>query len=129
MAGENYGGTIYTSTNSGADWIPADVPAANWRSAAFSADGNNLVAVSFQGVVYTLRSFSTPQLSIARPGGNVTLSWLIQSKRYEVQENSDLTTTNWMTLTNTPTLNLSNLNDEVVLSPSNSSGFFRLMSQ
>jgi hypothetical protein len=34
-----------------------------------------------------------------------------------------------VTLTNTPALNLTNLNNELTLSPSNSSGFFRLISQ
>jgi hypothetical protein len=39
----------------------------------------------------------------------------------------DLTTTNWITLTNVPVLNLSNLQHEVILSPTGSSGYYRLV--
>jgi hypothetical protein len=46
-----------------------------------------------------------------------------------LQQNLDLTTTDWVTLTNTPMLNFTNLDDEVTLSPTNSSGFYRLVSQ
>jgi len=43
-----------------------------------------------------------------------------------LQQNLDLTTTNWTDVTNPPALNLTSLQDEVVLSPTNSSGFYRL---
>jgi hypothetical protein len=46
-----------------------------------------------------------------------------------LQQNLDLTTTNWVTLINTPALNLTNLHDEVTLSPTNRSGFYRLIAQ
>jgi hypothetical protein len=48
---------------------------------------------------------------------------------FTLQQNSDLVTPNWMTLTNMPTLNLTNLQDEVTFSPTNSSSFFRLIAQ
>lgn len=38
------GGSIYTSSNSGADWVPRGTPQ-NWQSVASSADGTKLVAV------------------------------------------------------------------------------------
>ena len=36
---------------------------------------------------------------------------------------------NWVTLTNTPALNCTNLLDEVILSPAAGNSFFRLVSQ
>jgi hypothetical protein len=68
----------------------------------------------------------TPQLNIAASSTNLTLSWIIPSTNFALQQNFDLTTTNWTTLTNVPTLNLTNLQNQVIVSPSNSSGFYRL---
>jgi hypothetical protein len=53
----------------------------------------------------------------------------VPSTNFGLQQNLDLSTTNWVTLTNAPVLNLTNLQDEIILSPTNSSGFFRLISQ
>jgi len=44
-----------------------------------------------------------------------------------LQQSADLS--NWTDLTNSPVLNLTNLQEEVVLSPINGSGFFRLKTQ
>ncbi|MDD5141364.1 MAG: hypothetical protein PHY43_14030 [Verrucomicrobiales bacterium] len=41
-----------------------------------------------------------------------------------MQQSSDLTS--WADVTNAPVLNLTNLQNEVLLSPSNSSSFYRL---
>jgi hypothetical protein len=41
-----------------------------------------------------------------------------------MQQSSDLTL--WSDVTNTPELNLDNLQNEVILTPSNDSGFYRL---
>jgi len=57
------------------------------------------------------------------------LSWLVPSTNFVLQQKPDLTTTGWEILTNAPALNLTNLQDEVTLSPTNNSGFFRLISQ
>ena len=46
-------GSIYTSTNSGANWTQAtNAPAAGWIAVASSADGNNLVAIPSGGSIY-----------------------------------------------------------------------------
>jgi hypothetical protein len=45
---------------------------------------------------------------------------------FVLQQNLDLTTTNWTDVTNTSTLNLTNLQDEVILLPTNGNGFYRL---
>ena len=118
---------IYTSTNSGNTWTSNNVPAESWTSVDSSADGSKLVAVADgYGGIWTSQTMPTPQLNIAPTNGNFTLSWTLPSTNFVLQQNLDLTTTNWVTLTNTTTLNLTNLQNEVVLSLSNSSGFYHL---
>jgi hypothetical protein len=121
---------IYTSANSGASWMSNNVPNnVWWTSVASSADGAKLVAsVGFFGAtnsgIYTLYSSPSPPLNITTPTGNVGLSWIVPSTNFVLQQSSDLIA--WVDLTNTPTLNLTNLNNELVLSPTNSNGFYRL---
>ncbi len=119
---------IYTSTNSGMTWISNNAPNLDWFSVASSADGGNLVAESGGGIYFS-QSVFTPQLNIASANTNLMLSWIIPSTNFVVQQSSDLTSANWTDLTNMPTLNLTNLQNEVMLCPSNSSAFFRLMAQ
>jgi len=52
------GGTIFTSTNSGVDWIATSAPIGNWSSVASSADGNKLVACdALGGGIYISKDF------------------------------------------------------------------------
>jgi hypothetical protein len=97
---------------------------------ASSADGNkSVVVVNFNGGIWTSQTTPSPQLNITPSSNNLALSWIVPSTNFVLQQNLDLTTGNWGTLTNKPGLNLTNLQDEVTLSPTNSSGFFRLISQ
>ncbi|HEV2437258.1 MAG TPA: hypothetical protein VG077_14795 [Verrucomicrobiae bacterium] len=130
------GGIIKTSPDSGMTWVTNSAPVEEYDYAASSADGSKSVAVSqnqypppYVGGVWVSQSVPMPQLNLASSSNGLAFSWIVPSTNFVLQENSNLTTTNWVTLTNTPALNLSYLNNEVVLSPSNSSGFFRLMSQ
>jgi hypothetical protein len=50
VASQN-GGQIYTSTNSGIDWMQTSAPDYGWSSMASSADGNILVAVAWNGPI------------------------------------------------------------------------------
>ena len=70
-----------------------------------------------------------PRLNLAPSNGSLALSWLVPSANFILQQNDDLTTSNWVTVTDPPVLNLTNLYNQVVLAPTNSSGFFRLKSQ
>jgi hypothetical protein len=65
-------------------------------------------------------------LNLTASNTNLDLAWLVPSANFVLQQNLDLTTTNWVTLTNTPALNLTSLNNDLILSPSNSSAFYRL---
>jgi len=122
------GGPIYTSTNAGASWTPNGTPSLNWCSVASSADGSKLVAVANGGGIWTSQSTPVPLLSITPSGTNLVLSWIVPSMDFLLQQNSDLTTTNWMEVTNTPTLNLTNLQNQVTLSSPVGNRFYRLKS-
>jgi hypothetical protein len=119
--------SIYTSSNSGATWQTNDAPQKTWQSVVSSADGGKLVAaVGYGGGIYTLQTTPAPQLNLASAGHILTVSWIIPSTNFVLQQNLDLTTTNWTEVTNLPALNLTNLQNQVTLSPSNSSSFYRL---
>jgi photosystem II stability/assembly factor-like uncharacterized protein len=125
--GPTYNGPIYSSTDSGETWTSNTVPNQEWTSAACSADGGKFVAVSgrfISGLIYTLESTPSPQLNIAPTNGSFKLSWLIPSTNFVMQQSSNLSS--WSNVTNPPVLNLTNLQNELVLPPSNSSGFYRL---
>ena len=115
---------IYTSTNSGAVWISNSVPVMSWYYVASSADGNKLAAGVVGGGIDTSSSISSPYLNLTPSSTNPVLSWIIPSMNFGLQQSSNLTS--WANVTNASALNLTNLQNQVTLSPSNSSGFFRL---
>jgi|SRR5665213_298351 len=123
------GGGIYTSRNSGITWVSNNVPNEQWSSVASSADGNELIATVQGGGIWIFKTTPTPSLNISPSDTNLDLSWLVPSTNFALEQNLDLTTTNWVTLTNTPTLNFTNLQNQVTITPTNSSGYFRLISQ
>lgn len=124
-----YFGSIYTSTNHGVSWVSNNAPNVTWSDVACSADGSKMVAVVGNGgKIYISNSKPSPQLNIASPSnGNFNFSWLMPSTNMALQESPDLM--NWTTLTNMPSLNYTNLQEQLTLSPTNSDSFFRLVSQ
>lgn len=126
-----YGGScqIYTSTNSGTNWIDSDAPNLDFRSVAYSADGTKLVASVYDGAIYTLQTTPTPCLNIALSCTNLALSWIIPSSNFSLQQNSDLTTTNWINVATAPVLNLTNLQNQTTLPFPEGNYFYRLKSQ
>ena len=135
-------GSVYTSTDSGTTRVSNSIPV-NTQQTFFvssSADGTKLVLIpggwyggqygTYEtGLIFTSYSTPTPQLNLTSSNNNLAFSWIVPSTNFVLQQNLDLTTTNWVTLTNVPTLNFTNLQDEVTLSPTNSSSFFRLIAQ
>lgn len=121
------GGWVYTSTDSGTTWISNNVPSYGWYAVASSADGNQLVTAGFGSGIYTSQTTPTPLLNFTRSSDSTLISWIVPSQNFTLQENSDLTTTNWLDVTNVPVLNLTNLQNEVVLPLSFiSNRFYRL---
>jgi hypothetical protein len=138
------GGGIYISTDLGMTWIQeTNIPT---FILALSADGNKsaiiaevtvtnslpggrTITTTIPSAIYTSFSTPSPQLNITPTNGNLMLSWLIPSTNFVLQQNFDLTTTNWTDVTNTPVLNLTNLQNQVFLPLPAVNSFYRLESR
>lgn len=116
---------IYTSTNAGDSWISNSVPGDSFNSIASSADGDQLIAAN-DGGIWISRMEPSPTINAVKINADLALSWIVPSTNFVLQQNFDLSTTNWMDVTNVPVLNLTNLQDEVTLPVSDSNDFFRL---
>jgi hypothetical protein len=77
-------------------------------------------------VIYTSQTTPTPSLSLTPSGSNLVISWTVPSMDFTLQQNSDLSTTNWMDVPTPPVLNLTNLQNQVIVSPTNGNTFYRL---
>ena len=122
------GAQIYTSTNSGVSW-QTNLPAAQWDDGAVSADGSLMVAMSGGQGFRKGRVIPTPQLNIQQKDSSLAVSWLIPSTNFVLQQSADITALNWTPVTNNPTLNFTNLQQEVSVPTTSSNRFFRLIAQ
>ena len=122
-------GPVYTSTDSGASWVSNTVNGFFWQTAVTSADGSKLVAAGDSpflgrtGGIYV----SPPEVLLSSTlfSNNIVLSWPTNATGFGLEQNPDLTTTDWVTVTNAPTL--TNGNRQVRLSATNVGYlFFRL---
>lgn len=120
-------GPIYTSIDSGATWTSNSVPIANWSSIASSSDGSKLVAVVYGGGIWVSQTLPAPRLNITVSNGNLLLSWIVPSMDFALQQNSNLTTATWTDVTNRSVLNLTNLENQVIVAtPAAGGRSFRL---
>lgn len=119
-------GRIYTSTNSGMNWVTNDAPSTNWIRIVSSADGSRLFAVNENGQIYSKFFVPSPVLNLVSTSNHLLLSWTVPSTNFVLQKNSNLASTNWSVVTNAPVLNLTNLQNEVGIFPTNGSVFYRL---
>lgn len=140
---------VFTSTNWGTSWTEntnlflnsnQTQSIGHQSSIVCSADGAKLVL--FPGTVlqpptysywavwsdyfWTFYNTPAPLLNLSASGTNLVLSWVVPSTNFVLQRCSSLTTTNWESSANAPTLNFTNLQNQAGLTPSNSSSFFRL---
>ena len=135
LAAAAFRGPIYLSSDSGGSWAVMDAPLTNWYALAGSADGNALIAASMdisgagQGLVYTWQSTPAPRLNLLASAGNLVLSWTLPSRKFVVQQNSDVGTTNWTDVPTMPVLNSRTLRNEVTLPGTTGSVFYRLISR
>ena len=63
-------------------------------------------------------------LSASTAGANLTLSWIVPSTNFIVQQSTDLGS--WTNLSATPVLNLTNLQNQICLPLASSTAFYRL---
>ena len=92
-----------------------------------------MVTIQGGGNIFGATNLATPIFEITLPASamsialsvtNVTLSWPTPPGSFTLQQNSDLTTTNWSAATNTPIL--TNGQYEVILAPAGARQFYRL---
>jgi len=122
--GPDYRGGIFASTDAGKTWVQAGTPNTNWVSIACSADGNKVYAVTGSGEVWMYQSTPSPELNLTAANDDLLLSWIIPVQNMVLQKSTNLIS--WLTITNVPVLNLSNLENQVTLPFSGIGGFFRL---
>ncbi len=99
-----------TSTN-------ANLSSPDWYAIGSSPDGNKLV----------INGNGSPALSIKHTANSVILSWSSQYSGFIAQQNSDLTTANWLDLTNS--ISLVGQEYQVIISTVNGNCFCRLRSK
>jgi hypothetical protein len=119
-------GMIFTSTNSGAAWRSNSVPTNYWSSVTSSADGTKLAATVFGGGIYISYTVPKPLLCLASSNNCLAFCWTVASTNFVLQKISDMSKTNWSTMTNKPVLNLTNLQNQIILPPPGSNVFYRL---
>ncbi len=125
---------ISVSTNSGLTWeLSYAMFNTNWQAVASSADGGKLYAAwgaftppaSGFGGISILQTTQAPKMHIRPAGSDVTLSWIIPSTNFVLQQSADLVGS-WTSLTNLPVLNQTNLQDEVTLPIGGAQSFYQL---
>lgn len=119
---------VFRSTDSGLTWNSIAVPPGTngFGIASSSADGNKLFAIA-NGYIYVWEAAPPPQLNLTGANANLTLSWIIPSTNFVLQQSSDLSV--WADLTNAPILNFSNLQNQITLPQSGENGFYRLKTE
>jgi photosystem II stability/assembly factor-like uncharacterized protein len=120
---------VFISTDFGTSWVTTSLPGGGsglyFQSVASSADGGKLITGSLLGqLAFVSQSICPPQMSLAPLPANLSVSWIIPSTNFVLQQSFDLT--EWTDLTNSPALNLTNLQNQVALPLSASNGFYRL---
>jgi len=130
-------GHLYVSMDAGITWMQQTITGVTYGygsgSVACSADGGKLFLAlgaddyGHASSICTSYSPPKPYLNLETLSSNVVLLWIVPSTNYIVQQNTDLTTSNWRKVTNTPTFNSADLRNQMILPAHNRSGFYRLV--
>jgi hypothetical protein len=81
------------------------------------------------GTVYTSFSTPKPRLNLRPAGTNLVLAWTVPATNFIVQRRTNLFLGNWVTMTNAPVMNPTNVQNQLNLPFTNNTGYFRLMTQ
>ncbi len=113
-------GVLYSFTTDG-KILTIDTTTGAGTVAATETQTSPIVAASTGGV-----SVGAPRLTIQPTNtASFALTWVAPSNYFRLQENQDLSTTNWTAVSNS--VSMSNSLNQVVVSPSVSNDFFRLI--
>jgi hypothetical protein len=116
-------GETYSDVTFGITVAPATPPDQYFGIVTIQGGTNIFAANNLASPIFEV-SLPPAALDIATSGGNLFISWPSPPGNFVLQQNSDLTTTNWLTVTNTPTM--TNFQNQVILSPTNGKQFYRL---
>jgi len=116
---------LYLSTNAGISWFSTGSPAKYWFDVTLSADGSRAAAIGYiRGGIWTSQTPPAPRMNLNAAGANLRFSWTLPSANFVLQQSANLTS--WSNVPSPPVLNLTNLQYEVILQPTNARGFYRL---
>jgi hypothetical protein len=115
--GDSYNDVIFALA------LSSNTPQTNYSGTVTIRGGSDIFA-STDLVAQSFQIFFSPSLTIARSGANVLLAWPASGQIFTLQQNSNLRTTNWTTVTNSPALTGSQY--QVTLPVSPGAKFFRL---
>jgi hypothetical protein len=118
LPGETYADVVFRIT------IAPGTPPGQYFGFATLQGGTNIFAADNLASPLFEVSLSPAALGVAFSGTNFVLSWPSPPGDFVLQQNSDLTTTNWLTVTNTPAL--TNFQDQVMLPVAAGNYFYRL---
>ncbi|HSY17929.1 MAG TPA: hypothetical protein VK815_06315 [Candidatus Acidoferrales bacterium] len=116
-------GETYTDIVFGVALNPA-IPPGNYSGTATVRGGSDIFATSNLASQTFQVTLSPAALRLAVAGTNCVLSWPSPPAGFVLQQNSDLTGANWVTVTNTPAV--SNGWNTVFFSPKGHNYFYRL---
>jgi hypothetical protein len=106
-------------------WMKANAPTQQWQTVTSSADGIKLAAGIYDlstGGIYT--ALAPPTLRMRMAGNGAVLSWSGSAAGFTLQQNSDLSKTNWADVGSGTLVNGTN---QISVSPISGHGFFRLI--
>jgi hypothetical protein len=118
LPGETYHDVIF-----GITIAPTTPPGQYFGFVTLQGGTNIFAANNFASPIFEV-SLPPAALGLARTGTNLALTWPSPPGGFVLQQNSNLTTTNWLTVTNLPAF--TNGLNQIILSPSTSNQFFRL---
>jgi len=125
------GPQVYISADGGKTWVTnlSALPPVLTYGVAASADFCQLIATGPGQGIWSGRAVPSPQLNIQSQDTNVAVSWLLPSTNFVLQQSVDLSNPSWTEVSANPTLNFTNLNQQVSVPATGSSMFFRLTAQ
>jgi hypothetical protein len=116
-------GEVYSDVAFGVVINPTTPPGQYFGIVTLQGGTNIVAATNLASPIFEI-TLPPAALNLALSGTNVLVSWPSPPGGFGLQQNSDLTTTNWTTVTNVPAM--ANGQNQVVLPSGSSNQFYRL---